>query len=211
MKLILIEDQAMIRQMLTMACQQALPEVKVLSAANGLDALELCTREQPKLVLLDLVLPDCDGLDLVPKLRAAVPGVKILVVSSDISECTIYRAQKAEVEGFVDKNKQAIHVLQEALASVLMGQPYYCSSTQSLRARMRADPKLFSKILSDREIELLGFFGQGQSNDDIAAKMDLRSNTVRNHRQNIMTKLGLCSTTQLIHYALDKGFIRYQR
>jgi DNA-binding NarL/FixJ family response regulator len=211
MKLVLIEDQAMIRQLLVMACKQALPQDEVFTAANGAEAMELCRREQPVLVLLDLVLPDCEGLDLVPRIREAVPGVKILVVSSHTDEFTMHRVQRSGVNGFVDKNEQAFTILKDALVAVLAGRSYFCSTTQALRARMKADPLSFSKVLSDRETELLALFGRGFSNDDIGEKLGLRPNTVRNHRQNVMTKLGIGSTPQLIHYALDKGFIRAGR
>jgi two-component system response regulator NreC len=210
-KLVLIEDQVMIRQLLMMACRRALPDIKVFGASSGNEGMELCKREQPGLVLLDLVLPDRDGLDLVPEIRAAVAGAKILVLSSHADEFTLHRVQRAGVDGFVDKNEQAFEVLQEALASVLGGRAYFCSATQALRSRMKADPQSFSKLLSDREMELLGLFGRGLSNDEIGEKLELRPNTVRNHRQNIMTKLGLGSTPQLIHYALEKGFTRSGR
>jgi DNA-binding NarL/FixJ family response regulator len=211
MKLVLIEDQAMIRQLLVMACAQALPDAEIFSAASGADGMEQCRREQPAVVLLDLVLPDADGLDLVPQIREAVMGVKILVLSSHTDEFTLHRIQRSGVNGFVDKNEQAFGVLQEALAAVLEGRSYFCSMTQTLRARMKADPRSFSKVLSDREMELLALFGRGLSNDEIGEKLELRPNTVRNHRQNIMTKLGLGSTPQLIHYALEKGFTRSGR
>jgi len=211
MKLVLIEDQAMIRQLLVMACKQALPEVETFTAANGAEGVELCRREQPALVLLDLVLPDCEGMDLVPALREAAPGTKILVLSSRTDEFTLHRVQRSGVNGFVDKNEQTLAVLQEALAAVLAGRSYFCSVTQTLRARMKADPQSFSKVLSDHEMELLALFGRGLSNEDMGDKLGLRPNTVRNHRQNIMTKLGLSSTPQLILYALEKGFIRSGR
>lgn len=211
MKLVLIEDQAMIRQLLVMACKQALADADVFSAATGRDGVELCGREKPAVVLLDLVLPDGDGLDLVPEIRRTVGDAKILVLSSHTDEFTLHCVQRAGVNGFVDKNEQAFEVLREALAAVLGGRSYFCSATQSIRARMKADPQSFTKVLSDREMELLGLFGRGLSNEDIGGQLGLRLNTVRNHRQNIMTKLGLASTPQLMLYALDKGFTRLAR
>jgi DNA-binding NarL/FixJ family response regulator len=211
MKLLLIEDQTMIRQLLVIACRQAMPDAEVLGAASGTEGVVLCEREQPDVVLLDLVLPDCDGLDLVATLRAKVAAVKILILSSHADEYTVHRVQQSGVNGFVDKNDQAVEVLKEALQEVLAGRSYFCSVTRDIQARMRADTKSFSKLLSDREMELLVLFGRGLSNHEIGEKLDLRPNTVRNHRQNIMTKLELGSTPQLIHYALEKGFTRSGR
>lgn len=211
MKLVLIEDQTMIRELLIIECRQAMPDAKVFGAASGAEGVALCEREQPEMVLLDLVLPDGDGLDLVATLRAKVSEVKILVLSSHADEYTMLRVQQSGVNGFVDKNDQAVEVLKEALRAVISGQPYFCSVTRRIQARMKADPQSFSKLLSDREMELLVLFGRGISNEEIGGKLDLRPNTVRNHRQNIMTKLGLGSTPQLIHYALEKGFTRSGR
>lgn len=208
MKLLIVEDQAMIRQLLAMACQKALPDGKILSAANGAEGLALCAQEQPDLVVLDLVMPDCDGLDLVPELRRAADGVKILVLSSHADEFKLHRSQQVGVNGFVDKGGQALAVLEEALLTILNGHSYYCSVMRSIRVQMREDPLSFSKVLSDREMELLTLLGKGLSNEDIGTRLGLSATTVRNHRQNIMTKLGLGSTPQLIHYALSKGFVR---
>lgn len=208
MKLVIIEDQTMIRQLLVMACKQAVADAEIFSAANGAEGLELCRREQPELVVLDLVLPDRDGLDLAPEIRASVSGVKVLVLSSHADEFTLHRVQQSGINGFIDKNAQTLAVLQEGLHVVLGGHSYYCSIVQGMRARMRADSLSFSKVLSDREMGLLGLLGQGLSNEIIGERLGLRPNTVRNHRQNIMTKLGLSSTPQLIRYALEKGFTR---
>ena len=208
MKLVIIEDQTMIRQMLVMACKQAMPGAEILSAANGAEGLELCKNEKPELVVLDLVLPDFDGLELVPLIQACGNGVKVLVLSSHADEFTVHRVQQSGVNGFIDKNAQTLGVLQEGLHVVVGGNSYYCSVVQAIRGQMRTDPLSFSKVLSDREMGLLGLLGKGLSNEEIGDRLGLRPNTVRNHRQNIMTKLGLSSTPQLIRYALEKGFTR---
>ena len=208
MKLLVIEDQTMIRQLLVMACKLTVPAAEVFSAADGASGVELCRKEQPDLVTLDLVLPDRDGLNLVPALRAAVPAVKILVLSSHVDEFTFYRLQQSGVNGFVDKNAQTLEVLREAIDAILAGDSYNCSIIKELAHRMRADPLAFPKLLSRREIEVLGLLGRGWSNERVAERLNLSPRTARNHRQNIMKKLGLSSTTQLIRYALEKGFAR---
>lgn len=207
MKILIIEDQTMIRQLLTLACQQALDgSASILGAATGADGLAQCRNENPDLVVLDLALPDGDGLSLVPGIREACPGAKVLVLSSHMDEFTVHRVQQSGVHGFIDKNGQTLTILQEGLRALTEGRPYYCTAVQAMRARMRADPVSFAKVLSDREMELVVLFGRGLTNEQIAGQLGLRPNTVRNHRQNIMTKLGLGSTPQLIRYALEKGF-----
>ncbi len=198
----------MLRELLLMACVCAIPGSEVRSAPNLQEGLALCRQLQPTVVLLDVVLPDGDGLDFVPAIRKAVPEVKVLTLSSHTDEYTLHRAQSAEVNGFVDKNGQTLDILQEAITAVMAGQTYACSVVREVRARVRADPLAFAKVLSDREMELLCLFGRGWSNEEVAAHAGLSPRTARNHRQNIMTKLGLTSTPQLIRYALEKGFAR---
>ena len=208
MKLVIIEDQTMIRQLLVMACQKAFPEAEVFSAANGVEGVALCAQEKPDIVLLDLVMPDCEGLDLVPDIRRISSKVKVLILSAHADEFRLHRAEQSGVNGFVDKGGQVLAVLEEALRTIQTGQSYYCSVMRWIRVQMREDPLSFSKVLSDREMELLTLLGMGLSNEEIGTRLGLRANTVRNHRQNIMTKLGLGSTPQMIHYALSKGFVR---
>ena len=206
MKLVIIEDQTLIQELLVMACRISYPNAVIHAANNASDGLGLCRLHRPDIVLLDIVLPDQDGLNLLPEIRSISPEIKILALSSHIDEYTLHRAFAAGVNGFVDKNVQTLEVLHEAVGAVLEGRLYASSSVQEARARMRSDPQSFAKVLSDREMELLRYFGYGKSNEDVAALMQLSPRTVRNHRHNIMTKLGLKSTPQLIRYALDKGF-----
>jgi DNA-binding NarL/FixJ family response regulator len=206
MKLVIIEDQTLIQELLVMACRISYPAAEIHAAGSARDGLELCVRHSPDLVLLDIVLPDQDGVALLPCLRQASAKAKVIALSSHIDEYTLHRAFAAGVNGFVDKNFQTLNVLHEAVRAVLEGGDYASESVKEVRARMRADARSFAKVLSDREIELLGYFGHGKSNQEVATLLKLSPRTVRNHRHNIMTKLGLKSTPQLIRYALDKGF-----
>lgn len=208
MKLVIIEDQTLIQELLVMACRISYPQAQIYSASTAAEGLELCRAQTPDVVLLDVVLPDRDGLDLLPAIRESAPDAKILVLSSHTDEFTLHRAYDAGVNGFVDKNLQTLEVLHEAVGTVLEGKSYASAAVQKIRAQTRADPRSFAKVLSDRELELLVHFGYSRSNEEVATLVELSPRTVRNHRHNIMRKLGLKSTPQLIRYALDKGFTR---
>ncbi len=211
MKLVVIEDQAMFRRFMLEACRQALPEAEMKIAESGGQALVLCQEYRPDVVILDLVLPDCSGLDLVPQLREFLPRVRIVAVSAWVDEYTIHRVMELGVEGFVDKGEQTFATVVEAIHSVRNGGTYYSAAVQRVHARLRSDSHSFAKLISNREMQLLPLFGRGLSNEEIARLQNLSANTVRNHRQNIMSKLGLTSTPQLIHYALEKGFISHYK
>jgi two-component system response regulator NreC len=208
MKIAVIEDHTLIRDMLIVVCGQAVPGATIAGAGDARSGLALCQAQQPELVLLDLALPDRDGIDLLPDLFAACPACKVIALSGYADEFTLHRALHSRVHGFVDKNEQPLEVLSEAIATVMAGNRYLSSVAQRARATLRSDPGAFDKLLSEWEQDLLSLFGRGLSNEEVAKQAGLSGITIRNHRCRIMAKLGVHSTPQLISYAVEKGFTR---
>lgn len=208
MRVLVIEDQTMVRELLVLACGQALPKARTTAAGTRAAALASCREAPPDLVILDLVLPDGDGLDLLPELFALAPSAKVIALSSHIDEFTLHRALGSRVHGILDKNEQPVRILREAIAAVLDGRQYVSSLVQRLKASVRANPAAFDKILSDREQGVLRLIGEGLKNDEVAARLKISVSTAKNHRLNIMAKLDMHSTPQLIRYAIEKGFTR---
>lgn len=208
MKIVVIEDHTLIRDMLLVMSKQVVPGADVAGAKNAAIGLELCRQVRPELVFLDLALPDRDGLDLLPDLFAACPDCKVIALSGYTDEFTLHRALKSNVHGFLDKNEQPLEALADAVKAVMEGRRYLSPVAQRVRLTLRSDPAAFDKLLSDWEQQLLGQLGRGLSNEQIAKKEGLSAVTVRNHRCRIMAKLGIHSTPELISYATEKGFTR---
>jgi DNA-binding NarL/FixJ family response regulator len=208
MKIIVIEDHKLVRDMLVLSCRSIVADAVCSVADNGEAGLALCRREQPDLIFLDLVLPDRDGLDLVPEILAAAPRAKIIALTSFADELTVHRVQRASVHGFIAKNEQPLDLLKEAIETVMRGGQYFSPVVRKLNAALRSNPASFDKVLSEHEQRLLGLFGEGLSNEAVAARVGLSANTVKVHRRNILGKLNLHSTPELMHYALEKGFTR---
>ncbi len=198
----------MVRELLALACAQALPAASVTTAGTRARARDSWRQVRPDLVLLDLVLPDGDGLDLLPELFARAPDAKVITLSSHLDEFTLHRALSSRVHGILDKNEQPVRILREAITAVLAGQQYISDYVQRLRANVRANPAAFNKILSEREQEVLALVGEGLANDEVARRLGISTSTAKNHRLNLMAKLDLHSTPQLIRYAIEKGFTR---
>jgi len=211
MKIVVIEDHQLVRDMFVASCSSIVPGAAVSGASTGAQGIELCAQVQPDLVFLDLVLPDSDGIDLVETIFSTAPRTRVIALTSHSDEFTLHRALRANVHGFIDKNEQPLGLLSEAIATVMAGRPYFSSVVQRLRASLRNDPAAFNKVLSDREQELLQLFGEGLSNEEVADRVKLTPGTVKLHRRNIMSKLGVHSTPQLMRYALEKGFTRIRR
>jgi two-component system response regulator NreC len=210
-KIVVIEDQTMIRDLLVWACRSAFAPAEIGQAGDGASALKQCEELRPDLIILDLELPDMDGLDLLPELRRLSPGAKIIALSTHTDDVTVHRVIQARIEGFVDKNAQPMDVLREAVATVMDGRQYFSPVIREVRLALRNAPAAFNKLLTDREQEVLGQIGLGLTNDEIADQLGLRVVTVQNHRSNIMNKLGLHSSSHLIRYAIEKGFTRIRR
>ena len=208
MKILVVEDQAMIRDLLVWACRSTFAPETIAEASDAKGALKECQAISPDLVILDLELPDRDGLELLPELRKFVPSVKVIALSSHTDEVTVHRVLQSQIEGFVDKNGQPMDILREAVTTVMDGRRYFSPVIRQVWQQLRDAPAAFNKLLSDREQEVLALVGRGLTNAEIAEQIGLRVITVQNHRCNIMSKLGIHSTSHLIRYAAEKGFTR---
>lgn len=208
MKIAVVEDHALMRDLLVKACMEAMPGSVVSGAPNAESGLNLCREAQPDVVILDLALPDHDGLDVLDEFLEASPKSKVIGISGYTDEFTMHRATHSKLHGFVDKNEQTIESLSAAIHAVMRGERYLSPAARRASLSLRNDQVGFDKILSVREQDLLRLFGRGLTNDEIAAEVNLSDLTVRNHRCRIMAKLEVRTSAELIRYALEKGFTR---
>ena len=177
----------------------------VTGARDAESGLHLCGKEQPDIVILDLALPDRDGLDLLGDLLQASRTSKVIGISGYTDEFTLNRTMHSKLDGFVDKNEQTIEALAEAIRTVQTGRCYFSPALRDAHFTFRNNPASFDKILSEREQSLLGLFGRGYTNEQVAAQVGLSELTVRNHRSRLMAKLEIKTSPELIRYALEKG------
>jgi two-component system response regulator NreC len=208
MKIAVIEDHTLMRDLLVTACRNIIAGAEVSGARDGGTGLALCRTMQPDTVLLDLALPDRNGLDLLDELLASSPHSKVIGMSGYTDEFTLHRAMHSALHGFVDKNEQTIESLAQAIHAVHHGRRYLSELMQAAHLSLRNNPVSFDKILSDREQDLLCRFGHGLTNAEVAQELGLSELTVRNHRCRLMTKLDLRTSPELMRYAMEKGFAR---
>ena len=155
------------RDLLVKACSEAIQGSIVRGARDGKSGLALCRAEIPDVVILDLALPDVDGLDLLDEILAASPKGKIIGISGFTDEFTLHRAMHSKLHGFVDKNEQSVKALTEAIHAVTRGRRYLSRVVHDTHLLLRNNPTSFDKILSEREQSLLGLFGRGLTNDQL--------------------------------------------
>ncbi len=198
----------MVRDMIVGLCRRKFPSAHVLEAPNGAAGVAHCRQSPPDIVLLDLDLPDGDGMDRVEAIRALAPEAKIIIVTSHSDEFSIYRSLQLNVSAFVDKCAQPMTIVRQAISAVAAGRTYYSPVVSRVLERLRADPVAFTKLLSRRELEILRFLGEGLENDVIARHFGVSPLTIHTYRRNIMCKLGVHSASELIRYSVEKGFSR---
>jgi two-component system response regulator NreC len=208
LKIAVIEDHALMRDLLVKACREAIRGSVVSGAKDAKSGLALCREIAPEVIILDLILPDREGLELLDDLLAASPGSKVIGISGYTDEYTLHRAMHSKLHGFVDKNEQTVEALTTAIDAVMKGQRYLSPTVHAVHLALRNNPASFDKILSEREQSLLGLFGRGLTNEQVAAQVSLSELTVRNHRCRLMAKLNIRTSPELIRYALEKGFTR---
>ncbi len=176
-------------------------------AANGEEALAMCVETNPDVVLMDLVMPEMDGIEAIRQIKLQNPEIRILVLTTFAGEDKIFPAIKAGALGYHLKDSGPKELL-DAIRQVHRGE----SSLHPIIARKVLDEltrpaeKLATPdLLTRREVEVLRLVAQGLENPEIANQLVISKATVRTHVSNIMSKLHLASRTQAALYALREG------
>jgi DNA-binding NarL/FixJ family response regulator len=182
------------------ACHAGLAAV-VAQGASGREALSLWRRTHPDVTLLDLALPDTNGIEVIDALRAEDPAARIIVFTSYGGVDDVVRAMRAGARGYILKNATGRQII-EAVQTVQAGGRYLPAA---LEARLAEN--LPGGELTERELEVLECLCQGQQDREIAAVLHISFATVRTHVNKILAKLGVQSRSQAIVTALSRGTI----
>lgn len=175
-------------------------------ADDGIRALEVCRKLKPDLVLLDILIPRMSGLQVARQLLKELPDCRIIALSSEHDPSTLHQLDELGVHGYVDKNGQTSDTLCHAIDEVMQGEPFYTPIMRETLAQMKTEPFSFHKMLSMRELQILSFVGGGMTDEEIGQIIGLSATSVQSHRRNLMNKLCLHSTPDLIQFAQDNGF-----
>jgi len=205
-RIVIVEDHLMFREVLRKVCAAELGHEVVGEADHGERAIELITQVTPDLVLLDLHLPGVDGFGVAEEIRRNAPLVKILILSSHCDEYAVFRAEQLRVQGFVDKNTNSVETLKQAITAIVEGRTWFSDLFLRAKAARRRDPLAFDKILTERERSILILIGVPLSDVEIAHEIGIAEDTVAKHRFNLLRKLELKTTTELVRYAREHGF-----
>ena len=204
-RVLLADDHALLREGLR-ALLVASPGVAVVGEANnGREAVRLAMELKPDVVLMDISMPDLNGLEAARMLRERLPAAKVIVLSMHSSTEHVYQAFEAGAAGYVLKASVAGEV-KAALAAVRAGQQYLSPALREAYEHARRSPSASPlERLSARERQVLQLVVEGRSSAEIARLVHLSPKTVETYRSRLMQKLGVPDLPSLVKFALQQG------
>lgn len=208
-KLLLVDDHPMLRQGVRQGVAQ-LPRLTLVGeASTGAQALKLAGELTPDLVLMDVHLPDMNGIELTRLMLKALPAIKVLIFSSDAGRALVDEALEAGACGYLWKSS-VLEELTRAIDSVMAGKLYLSPEVsagvlEDYRKSLVAEPEPSKPVLSERETQLLRLIAAGRRNKEIAAQLALSVKSIEAYRSRLMAKLGCASSADLVRYAIREG------
>lgn len=212
----LVDDHKLVRDGIRTILERGADFHVVGEAENGADAVQLCKKVNPDLVLMDIGLPGMNGIEATTELLRHCPNVKVVILSMFDDENSVVSAIRSGARAFVLKKASSSELL-DALRTVARGGSYLSSqvSDRLLQRIQRGDLETHDKTpldsLSPRELQVLRLVAEGKTSKDIAAMLDLGLQTVRSYRKTMMKKLGVNNVAGLTQLALAAGITNWNK
>lgn len=210
MRVLLADDHALFRAGIASLLRAWGMDV-VGQAADGIEAIELCRRLRPELVLMDIGMSPCNGLEATRVIRTELPETKVIIVTVSEDDQDLFEAVKSGAEGYLLKDMSE-NELERTLRALEAGEP---ALSPGLAAKLldefgrlaREGPAKDEGELSAREREVLQLVAEGATNREVAGKLYLSEHTVNFHMRNILQKLHLRNRAQAVAYAVRTGLV----
>ncbi|MBI5440060.1 MAG: response regulator transcription factor [Deltaproteobacteria bacterium] len=211
-RVLLADDHGIVRKGVRALLESA-PEMSVIAeAADGKEAVRLAEELEPDVVIIDVAMPLLNGIEAAARITKTRPATHVIVLSMHSDESYLARALTAGAKGYLVK-ESAEEVLLEAVETVSRGRPFFSPEISKflveeyLRQRAQRGLRDSFDLLTDREKEVLQLLALGRTNKEVAALLDLSVYTVETHRTNLMKKLDLHNTAELVLYAVRRKLV----
>lgn len=210
-KVLIADDHKLFRQGLVGLMETLDDVVEVIGeAATGREAIQLAEQLQPDIILMDIYMPEGDGLQATKEIRDRFPLIKVVMLTSSESDEHLFQAVQIGASGYLLKNLDATQ-LTGLLTGVMRGDaamtPEMASRLLKGVAKRASDSGSGEDVLSERELNVLRLVAVGDSNLEIAEKLCISVHTVKSHIRSILDKLQLENRTQAANYALNRGLV----
>lgn len=208
-RVLIADDQTLFRSGLARLLDVDDRVTIVGEAVDGLDAVKQALALQPEIVLMDIKMPNLDGIEATRRITTENPKIKVLMLTTFEADNHVIQALKAGASGYVLKDSQPSAIVSSILA-VVSGERVMASAVANRVLEMltgATTPKEFYDGLTAREVEILKMLATGMANKQIAYKLKISDKTVRNHVSNMYEKLNIFDRSQAVLYAVRKGLV----
>jgi DNA-binding NarL/FixJ family response regulator len=209
-RILIADDHELFRRGVAAELSHVPGWVVAAEASNGRDAVALAASLKPDIVVLDLTMPELNGLEAARQIILADPSARILILTAHDSEQLVREVLSAGAKGYVLKS-DAGKTLVTALQALLEGTSFFTSNVASmvLDGYLRSESReaVPAQALSAREREIVQLLAEGNSNKDIARALNISVKTAETHRSNVMRKMGFDSLAELVRYAIRNNII----
>ena len=212
MRVLLADDHALVRRGMRALLETQPGTTVVAEAADGIEAISLCEQHRPDVAVLDVAMPRLSGIDVAERVRRLVPPPHVVMLSMHADEAYVLRALQAGAQAYLLKDATDEDLI-PALRAVTTHRRYFSEAIRALLAEdfvaqlARRGLTDSYELLTDREKELLTLLALGRTNKEVAAALAIGVSTVETHRGNLMQKLSLHSTAEIVLYAVRKRLI----
>jgi two-component system response regulator NreC len=211
-RIVLADDHVVMRNGLKLLLERQPNFAVAGEAINGREAVEICEKLKPDVLVLDIAMPNLNGIEAARQISAKLPQIAIVILSMHSDESYVLRALKAGARAYLLKDSAEADLI-NAIRAVSDGKAFFSPAISKMlvedyirRLEQRGVEDSY-ELLTTREREILQLLAEGKSNKEVAAMLNLSLYTVETHRGNILQKLNLHSVPELILYAVRKGVI----
>lgn len=207
-KVLLVDDHALFRKGMRSLLEN-IPGIEIVGeAGDGREAIKLVQSLAPNLVLMDISMPELNGLEATAQITAEQKEVRVVLLSMNANEEFVIQAFKAGASGYLLKNSR-LEELEDAITNVAQGRTYVSPAISRHLAAFIREPTKESPLesLTSRQREILQLLTEGYSNNQIAGKLHISVKTVETHRSRLMEKLGINDVPGLVRFAIRMGLI----
>jgi DNA-binding NarL/FixJ family response regulator len=211
-RLLLVDDHALFRKGLASLLQRERDFEIVAEAQNGAEAIKKAAQFKPDLVLMDIHMPDTDGIEATRRIKEILPATRVVILTVSEEEKDLFEAIKCGAHGYLLKKLEPPELF-TMLRGVFEGEAPISRSTatrilKEFAMQARRKSATDQEELSARETEVLQLLASGLTNKEIGNRLAIAENTVKNHLKSILAKLHLENRVQAATFALRKGFVR---
>jgi len=209
-RILIADDHELVRRGLAMTLTAVPGWTLVGETANGREAVKLVESTQPDVAILDLTMPEMNGLEATRQILALRPSTRVIILTVHESEQLVREVLDAGAKGYVLKS-DAGRTLVQAVEALMEGRPFFTSTIAQMVVegylRGQHDARTAASLLSAREREIVQLLAEGKSNKEVARVLGISVKTAETHRSNIMRKMQFASLSDLIRYAIRNNIV----